>query len=268
MDRRSFASTIRNYWLWPAILLCGLAILALSPGGFAEKSKLLLHGLCAQTPSHTFNIGDQPLPFDARMTGIYTGVFGAMVYLVSRGRAFAQQLTSWPKLIVLAVFMASMALDGLNSLLTDLGLWHPWTTTNSTRLVTGYLAGTSISVALVWLLSGTIFQVADRKPILTSWADFVGMLVFLPAFSLLMWLDISWMYVPIAALLVLSAWCVLGILALTTLLLTTRLDERVVRRAQIHLPGAVGLALGLGAMLLLSYGRQWLESFMGISTTL
>lgn len=169
---------------------------------------------------------------------------------------------------MLGLFMASMALDGTNSLLTDLGLWHPWTTTNTTRLITGYLAGITIAVALVWLLAGTIFQVADRKPILTSWTDIAGMLVFLPVFSLLLWLDISWMYVPIAALLVLSAWSVLGILGLTTLLLIARLDERVVQRAQIHLPGAVGLVLGLAAMLLLSYGRKWLESFMGITTTL
>lgn len=242
--------------------------MALLPGGFAEKSKLLLHGLCAQTPDHTFALGGQPLPFDARMTGIYSGVAGATILLAIRGRLLFHQLPSLQMMAVLALFAAAMAADGFNSFLTDLNLWHPWTTTNSTRLITGYGAGVALAVALIWLLGGTVFQIADHSPIVANWRDLAGMVVFLPIVGLLLWIAPGWLYVPYAALLVLSAWSVLGTLATVTVLLATRRDERIVSRPMLHVPGAVGLVVGLVVMLLLSSGRQWLEAVFGIPSTL
>ena len=38
-----------------------------------HKAHAFLHGICAQRPSHSLQVGDELLPFDARMTGIYTG---------------------------------------------------------------------------------------------------------------------------------------------------------------------------------------------------
>lgn len=259
---------IRKFWLWPTIMLGGLLLLAMLPGGFAEKSKLLLHGLCAQTPGHTFSMGGQPLPFDARMTGIYTGVLGTAVYLAVRGRLLAQQLPGKPVLAALTLFVVVMGLDGFNSLFTDIGFWHPWTTTNITRVITGYLAGVTLTVALVWLISGTVFQISDRRPVMDSWRDLVASVAPLALVGLILWLAPGWLYVPFSSLLVFSAWIVLGTLGLVTLLLITRFDERIVQRAQLHLPGAVGLVLGLAAMLMLAFGRQWLESTLGIPSTL
>lgn len=268
MKSTHFSSLLRTYWLWPAIMLGGVLLIALLPGGFAEKSKLLLHGLCAQTPDHTFAIGGQPLPFDARMTGIYSGVVGAVALLAIRGRLLSQQMPSMKIMAVLVLFVAAMAADGFNSLLTDLNLWHPWTTTNTTRVITGYGAGVALAIALVWLLGGTVFQIADRAPILAGWRDLAGTLVFLPVGGLLLWVAPGWLYVPYATLLVLSAWTVLGTLATVTLLLATRRDEHIVSRPMLHIPGAVGLVLGLIVMLLLSSGRQWLEAAVGITSTL
>lgn len=243
-------------------------MLALLPGGFAEKSKLLLHGLCAQTPGHTFSLGGQPLPFDARMTGIYTGVLGTAGYLALRGRLLAQQLPNKVTLAVLGLFVAAMGADGSNSLLTDLNLWHPWTTTNATRIITGYLAGVTITIAIVWLVSGTVFQVADRRQVMDSWRDLALSIAPLGLVGIVLWFAPGWLFVPFSTLLVVSAWIVLGTLALVTVLLISRFDERIVQRSQLHLPGAVGLVLGLAAMLMLAFGRQWLESTLGIPSTL
>lgn len=259
---------IRKFWLWPTIMLGGLLMLALLPGGFAEKSKLLLHGLCAQTPDHTFSIGGQPLPFDARMTGIYSGVLATVGYLAFRGRLLAQELPPRPILAVLVSFVAVMGLDGFNSLFTDIGLWHPWTTTNETRIITGYLAGVTLAVALVWLLSGTVFQVSDRKPPMSNWTDIGLSLLPMALVGVILATGPGWLYVPLSSLLVFSAWIVLGTLALVTVLLITRFDERIVQRAQLHIPGAIGLVFGLAAMLMLAFGRQWLESTLGIPSTL
>jgi uncharacterized membrane protein len=254
--------------MWPTILIGGVVLLALLPEGFAEKSKLLLHGLCAQTPGHTFSLGGHPLPFDARMTGIYTGVVGTLMYLAFRRRLLAKQLPSKPILAGVALLVVAMAADGFNSLLTDLMVWHPWTTTNVTRVMTGYGAGVALVVALVWLLSGTVFQVADRVPIMDSWHDLIASIGPLAIVGLVLWVAPGWLYVPFSTVLVASAWIVLGTLALVTILLLSRFDERIVRRKQLHIPGSVGLLLGLGIMLLLAFGRQWLESMLGIPSTL
>ena len=48
---------------------------------------MALHGLCAQRPSHSLQIGGTTLPMDARMTGIYLGAAAtAVVWLIAARR--------------------------------------------------------------------------------------------------------------------------------------------------------------------------------------
>jgi uncharacterized membrane protein len=228
----------------------------------------VLHGLCAQTPAHTYAFGGLPLPFDARMTGIYSGAIITLAYLAFRGRLLAGELPAPRYLAVLATFALLMVADGFNALFTDIGWWHPWETTNGFRVVTGYGMGVSIAVALVWLLAGTVFQIARRETSIRSLPDLVWCLVLLPVVLGALHLDWMWLHVPLSTLLMMSAWIVIGTLALVTILLATKVDERIVRVHQLHIPGALGLILGVGIMLLLAFGRSWLERSLGIPSTL
>jgi uncharacterized membrane protein len=261
-------TAIRAFWLWPATILLGLFALVLVPGGFAEKSRMVLHGLCAQTPGHTYYFGGLPLPFDARMTGIYSGALIALAYLALRGRLLAGELPASRYLAVLAGFAFLMAADGFNSLFTDIGWWHPWESTNAFRVTTGYGMGVAIAVAMVWLLSGTVFQIAHRETTIRSLGDLVWCVVPLGFVLAILHLDWTWLHIPVSTLLMLSAWIVLGTLALVTILLATRVDERIDRVRQLHVPGALGLVLGVVIMLLLAFGRSWLERTLGIPSTL
>jgi uncharacterized membrane protein len=260
--------SLTSMWLWPTIVLLGLVTLIAFPGGFVDKSRMVMHGLCAQTPSHTFTLGGQPLPFDARMTGIYSGALATLSFLAIRGRLLALHLPSPRLLAFFALLVVAMTADGFNSLFTDLGWWHPWESTNLLRLITGYGMGMAIAVALVWLVGGTLFHLADRRPSIDSWRDVEYCLLPLPVMLLALRSEASWLHVPISLLLMLSAWIVLATLALVTLLLATRHDERVMRIGQLHLPGAVGLVVGLAIMLVLAFGRAWLERTLGIPSTL
>ncbi|MCO5215114.1 MAG: DUF2085 domain-containing protein [Thermomicrobiales bacterium] len=261
-------AALRQYWLWPAAVLLGMAVLLLMPGGLATNSRLLLHGLCAQTPSHTFVIGGQLLPFDARMTGVYAGAGVTILYLATRGRLLSDALPSWPIRVVLGGMLAAMALDGSNSFLTDVGVWHPWETTNLMRLITGYGAGVTIAVALVWLLGGTVYQIADRTPSIRGWSDLAIILTGLPLLGLALRLSLDWMYLPLTLFLTFSAWMVVSTLVLVTGMLLFRIDDRIVHRPQLHAPGAFAAILGLVVIILLASGRRWLETTMGIPSNL
>src|SRR3712207_1188597 len=67
------------------LLIVALAALGLQYG-FERWSRAFLHGLCAQRESHSFHIGGNVLPVDARMTGIYLGAATTIGCLAASGR--------------------------------------------------------------------------------------------------------------------------------------------------------------------------------------
>ena len=58
----------------------------LLPGDMAHKAHLVLQGVCAQRPSHSFLLSGHPLPVDARMTGIYLGAAASLLWRSSTSR--------------------------------------------------------------------------------------------------------------------------------------------------------------------------------------
>ena len=262
------AHSIRTYWLWYAIFLAGTVAFALAPGGFAGKARTVLHGLCAQTPTHSFAFDGQLLPFDARMTGIYGGSLITLISFAARGR-----LLAWgnPPLRVTALLVISvviMAIDGFNSLFLDLGLWHPYAPRNELRLATGYATGVALATALAWLLGSSVYRVGRGEPVLASFPDLVPVALASIPYAALVLSAAGWLYVPLSVLLMSSSWLTMSLLALVVVVLAFRLDERIERVARLHVPGAIAALAGLAVMLALASGRIWLESALGIASTL
>ncbi len=261
-------STLRTYWMWWLLAVAGGAVFLFWPGGFAEKARLVLHGLCAQTPTHTYTFGGFMLPFDARMTGIYGGALSTMVFLVVRGRMLSAGLPPIRVMAVLGLFVLAMAADGFNSLFTDLGLWHPWAPRNELRLVTGFATGISLAVVLAWLVSSTTWRLSKRTPVVHDFREVALFWVPFVPYAVLVASGWSWLYAPLSLLLMLSAWMVLAMLGVSMVLLALRWDDRILSKAQLHVPGAIGGIVGLAIMLLLAFGRVWLERVTGIPSTL
>lgn len=259
---------LRTYWLWSLVAVAGTAAFMLAPGGIGDKSRTLLHGLCAQTPSHTFTFGGQLLPFDARMTGIYGGVAVALAFLVARGRLLRWGTPPVRVTILLAAFVVAMAADGFNSLFTDLGLWHPWESRNELRLITGYLTGVSLGVTLSWLLGSTLYRMGSRQPGVQSPREVGVMVAGLLPYAVVVMSGATWLYAPLALVLVLSGWLTMSLLALAIVVLALRLDDRVTQLRHLHVPAAVAGIAGLAIMLVLALGRMWLERTFGIPSTL
>lgn len=107
------------------------------------------HGFCHQIPLRSFEAGGLIFSVCARDTGIYLGFFFAVVVafiLYARHKEKPAELPPVYYLVVLALFIVPMAVDGLSSYA---GL-RP--TTNMIRYITGFFAGTAAGSLVVPLL--------------------------------------------------------------------------------------------------------------------
>lgn len=252
-------------WLFAGVILAAFAALLLAPGGLAHKSHALLHGLCAQRPSHSIFIGGDVLPLDARMTGIYLGAAVTSVWLVVRGRLRSTGRMPSGVLIWLAVFVALMAVDGFNALLFDLRMPHAYAPTNVLRFITGSLAGTTLGVTLCWLFAITVWRRAERNkatidspyllaaPILATWALGGLAMTGLPT-----------LYAPFAVGLLAAS---IGVFWMLATVLATLLSNRawtIDRGDELVGVLAAGLVMALAIVGLLAGFRFAAEAYLGL----
>ncbi len=154
----------RAEWLLLAgSLVLLIALVIVLPGGLLDKADRLGYAACHQIPERSFWLNDRPLPLCARCTGSYLGALAGLVLLVVAGRGRARQIPPPRVLVVLIIFFALWAFDGLNSYLTLIGLPHLYEPRNLYRAVTGSLQGLSISVLVLPFLSVNLWARTDAK---------------------------------------------------------------------------------------------------------
>jgi uncharacterized membrane protein len=254
-------SILRPLILAPALVV--LVFLAL-PWSIEHKAHMALHGLCAQTPSHTYQFGDRLLPFDSRMTGIYSGYLITSLVLMAIGAHRWCRPPSISRIILLAGLGGVMAVDGLNSFLYDLGATHLYEPRNWLRLVTGMSAGVVLGFALCFLMASSIWQAVDtRRQTLENWRVVPVIGVFWLPLGIAAHSGYGPLYVPLTLMLVFAAALALTMLALVVLVILRRRDFSF---AGLDSLGGYGLgAIGLAAvmMALLAVGRWVLERSIG-----
>ena len=252
-------------YLFPLVCLGALASFIALPGAVDEKTQQALHGLCAQRPSHSYWLGDARLPFDARMTGIYGGCVISLAVLAARGRLHAIARPAWSAIGLLATFVATMAVDGTNSLLLDMGTWHPYEPRNEIRLITGSLTGVSLAVTLCFLISATFWQTGRRNlAIVESVREVAGLVALTVPFGILVALGPGWLYAPVALFLLGSAVLVVGVLAMVMTTIATQRDGSYRNLQELGVPASVAVVLAVVAMAAIAGGRFWLENTFGV----
>jgi uncharacterized membrane protein len=123
------------------------------------------HGFCHQIPSRSLEAGGLVFSVCSRDTGIYLGFFFAFVaafVIYARSRAKPAELPPALYIVVLALFVAPMGLDGLSSYL---GL-RP--TTNTIRYITGFLTGTAAGSIITPLIFALRKDAAHQKRIFAT----------------------------------------------------------------------------------------------------
>lgn len=270
---RSIASVSNERVGWwqllpiPLIVAITAGLFLLAPWSLETKAFAALHGLCAQRPSHSFVFGDRTLPFDARMTGIYAGFLVSMLYLTQCGRLSGAKLPSLPIMVAFGLFVTAMAVDGANSLLLDLLMWHPYEPNNGLRLGTGLLAGISLAVVIAYLLATTLWKERSNNPaIVTSWGEIAALVVLqVPVIGIVL-SERTWFYVPITLLLLSAAVLVLASLAFVSVVLVEYGDGAFTRSAEMQRPAVIALVIALTVMGTIAAGRFLLERVLGLPT--
>lgn len=255
---------------WPALfvsLVAGsLAIFSLFPGSLEGKSLAVLHGLCAQQPTHSYYLGEARLPFDARMTGIYSGFALTCAYLLARGRWRAANLTQLRVVILLGLLILPLAVDGVNSFLKDIEVPYLYEPRNLLRTFTGLLLGTSLA-SFVWLLVGqTAFRPTEKsgQPIWTGIGDVL--LAIGLQLSLLVVVSTSWApaRVPLTYLLLLSATAAITGLLLPFVLLAARRECAARDARELAAPASLAYLAALLLIGFLAGGRFLLEALLDL----
>jgi uncharacterized membrane protein len=239
--------------VFAAMALIGFLV---APGDIGEKTHVALHGLCAQRPSHSLQIGGATLPMDARMTGIYFGAAAAVIWLIAARRMRATRTPSRPVLALLGSFVLVLAGDGFNALLVDLRLPTLYEPSNVLRLATGVLAGTSLGVGLGYLFASSVWAWSDRKrAVVMRPVEILVPIGISGAMAVLVLSGIPLLYAPIAIGLLIAA---VGVFWLLALIIVALLSDRgwSCRRPADLAPLAL---VSLGAAITMVGALSWLR---------
>ncbi|MDA3937144.1 MAG: DUF2085 domain-containing protein [Actinomycetota bacterium] len=224
----------------------------------------LLHwlgfGLCHQLPERSFFGGGVQVPVCARDTGIYLGfaVSLLVIAVVSRGRRPQETPRLWLVLVGLA-FLGAMALDGVSSYA---GLRE---TTNDIRLITGILAGYSLTLAFAPILNGQLWRRPGPERVLGRGSEAIVWLVTVP----LLFVLVSWV-LPVLGVVypVLVAAGILFTFSAVNLAIVCLLppfENRYDRLRQAWLPIVLSFCLTAAELWVTGSARAVLERMAGLA---
>lgn len=264
-QRRAIGKQRREQpWLWAflglaATLVAGVWLL---PGGtFADRLHLVVQGVCAQ--AHYLFVGPLRMPLCARNTGIYAGFLGSLLFLVALGRGKAGGLPPLSICLALVGGVAAMAIDGVNSLLLDMGNYHFYTPRNDLRLLTGLLMGTSMAVFLLLVFNISLRANLQRdQQILRSWPELVGALLANALVGMLIWFAPAPLFYPLALFSVIG---IAGVLFLTNLFVVAMVsgfEGRLQRLREMARPATFALLMTAGELALLAWVRTVVDHSM------
>ncbi len=255
-------------WFAGGIFLLALTVLAtllFFPGSSAlNRMSWLDSGICAQFASHSFYPGGERLPLCARNTGIYLGFVVTLTTLYGKGRARAQHLPRWPLFVVLIGGVTTLAIDGINSFLLDVGLQHLYQPNNYLRLATGLATGLAMALLLLPMLNRLLWRGYTAMRSVTSWQELLQYIPLLIVCFFVVASQNALILYPIALLSTGGVLIAVGSLNLIVLVGVSRRDETFERFRELVPFLGIALLFAVGEMLLLAQLKLSLLHALGI----
>lgn len=246
----------RRHWLWLGLLGVLLAAFLFTPWPLLDKLWAVGYGICPQRISHSYFLGGQQLPVEARMMGMFAGFLLSVGVFAGLGRLRARRLPTWPYLLVLAAFGTTMALDGVNATAYDLSLPHLYAPLNPVRLITGLLMGAAMAGLLWPIFNMTVWRQAPAVSVLDRPWHLALLLLPLGLFAAVVLLGVDWLLYPVSLLITAGQVALLTTLGAVIATVILRRDRQATSAWDLAPSIVVGLALAallLAAMAAMRY---------------
>jgi uncharacterized membrane protein len=252
-------------WLLLGLFALPAVLFLAAPWTAQQKAYALCSGICAQQVTHTLEIGGGLLPLDARCTGIYGGFLITALYLLALGRGRAIGAPPIRYLVMAGVLVLLMGLDGFNSLLKDVRIWHPYEPDNRLRLITGLGAGFGVAILLMPVAASVLWKNGVLRPVIRNAAELLGLAALFGAYYLTLQLRPDWLLAPVALFLSAAVLAVFGTLNLIVTASAIWSDgPRAVRVGDLLVPAGLAFLLATLELGLFALFRFLLERVSGV----
>ena len=254
-------SPFQRTLLAAAVLLAALGIafnwLHLHPGDLYARIMAIGSSVCHQLPTHSYIHNDLQFPICARCSGLYLGCFIAILYYAFQGKKSGLPKKAY--LFLMLGLTIAWGGDGLNSLLSDL-LAKPflYTTTNTTRLVTGFGMGLVLSTALMTLFNLSIWKNPQKTPLLDNRWQLIAYIVAAAVMGSMLVLAQGFLFRALAYVSTISILVVITALYTIFWVIILRRENTFENLLSLTLFLSAGFATALLQITLLSALRGWL----------
>jgi uncharacterized membrane protein len=255
----------RRGWLGGVALALALALLIAPPHDLLDKADRYAYAVCHRIPSRSFFVDGRQLPLCARCSGTYLGALVGLAVLLALGRGRANRFPSKRFLLVLGLFMAAWAADGLNSYLTFFpALPHLYEPHNLLRLITGTLEGLVIAAVILPLFNLSVWTPGAPLPVIQRWRDFGWLLAGAAAVVAAVGSEWPPLLYPLAIASGAMVVLLVSLLCSALVLIVARRDGRMQSWRQTVWPLLAGLALGLAGLAAIGLARDALTVALGL----
>ncbi len=226
-----------------------------TPNGVLGKADAVGYAVCHRIEARSFHLGERPISFCARCTGMYVGAVMAMVYLTILGR----RRTGWPSkgiLAILGLFLVAFGVDGINSvyqlIFKSALLYEP---NNTLRLITGTGMGLVIAAVLLPAFNQTVWRQFSERAVIEDWGQFVGLLALCLLLDLLILTETPFFLYPLTIISALGVIIMLTMIYSMALLILFRKENYISHYHDLRLPMSGGFIIAMTQIILLDLGR-------------
>ena len=167
------------------VTVTALAIVWLveTPSGIFGKTDAVAYAVCHRMASHTYHMGERPMPLCARDTGMHLGILISLLFHLKWGKQAGFPARKIQ--IVLGIFFLAFAIDGINSTLPMLNFiiieqWYQ--PLNGLRLATGAGLGIAMGSVLMPVINESLWTEVNQESALSTWRRF-GQIVLVTAIA-------------------------------------------------------------------------------------